>query len=169
MLAAEIMKVKIVNSSIKGYHIYHVRPHLDIAMDVRPEPENQYDPNAHCVWMPNQENIPKNLLKEVTRPEKESQKKQTAGKIAGKLVGRVPASLGSIFNCVSDAVLSIKCIATVEPEVSKQPVASTKYRYNPWGFSKRGGGATGKVDYVKEQFNQFFANFKGTETLSIED
>ena len=40
------MKILIENSHIKGYHIYRVRPHKDIIMQVQNEEDNSYDPNS---------------------------------------------------------------------------------------------------------------------------
>ena len=70
--------------------------------------ENQYDPNAHTVWMPQLETIPVSLRTEVTRPEKKGSSKQTVQDTAGKMVGRVPANLGKLFKDYGRSIISIK-------------------------------------------------------------
>ena len=47
--------------SIKGYHIFRVRPHTDIEMNVVPEPTNPYDHNAMKVMLPALMEIPVHL------------------------------------------------------------------------------------------------------------
>ena len=61
------MKVKIINSTIQGYHVYKVRPYQEIPMDVKVE-DNQFDNNAMGVWMPPLSEIPVSYYEVVTRP-----------------------------------------------------------------------------------------------------
>ena len=91
------MKIKIENCFIKGYHIYHIRPHPDVAMDVRHEEDNCYDPDAHSVFMPDLEKIPTSLHCAVTAPAKKGRPEQTVQQIAGEMVGRIPANLGKML------------------------------------------------------------------------
>ena len=78
------MKVKIENCFIKGYHIYHIRPHPDVAMDVRHDEEgNCYDPDAHSVFMPDLEKIPTSLHCVVAAPAKKSRPEQTVFFLGG--------------------------------------------------------------------------------------
>ena len=51
--------------SIKGYHIFKVRPHQRIPLLVLPETGNQYDKDAMKVVMPDY--VPKDMLELVTR------------------------------------------------------------------------------------------------------
>ena len=46
------MKVNIIDSAIKGYHVYKIRPHLEIPMIVKPDVTNDVDEYALGVWMP---------------------------------------------------------------------------------------------------------------------
>ena len=47
--------------SIKGYHIFRVRPHPDIELKVVPEPNNPYDHNAMKVKLPSLVETPAHL------------------------------------------------------------------------------------------------------------
>ena len=49
--SGNIRRIKI-EWSIKGFHIFRVRPHPDILLKVVPEPSNRYDPNAMKVILP---------------------------------------------------------------------------------------------------------------------
>ena len=95
-----------IDSTIKGYHVFHVRPHVDIEMILVPEPRNRFDPNAFGVWMPNLSDIPGHLRDTETR------EGQTVRQIAGTQVGRVPANLCRVFRELLDQGLLanvIKC------------------------------------------------------------
>ena len=65
------MKLKLSNSYIKGYHIYHVRPHADISMEVERDFDNEYDEFAMKVSMPDATKVKAGLLDAITRPEKQ--------------------------------------------------------------------------------------------------
>ena len=65
------MKLKLSNSYIKGYHIYHVRPHADISMEVESDFDNEYDEFAMKVSMPDATKVKAGLLDAITRPEKQ--------------------------------------------------------------------------------------------------
>ena len=62
------MKLKLSNSYIKGYHIYHVRPHADISMEVERDFDNEYDEFAMKVSMPDVTKVKAGLLDAITRP-----------------------------------------------------------------------------------------------------
>ena len=47
--------------SIKGYHIFRVRPHPDIELKVVPDPTNPYDFNAMKVMLPGLTETPAHL------------------------------------------------------------------------------------------------------------
>ena len=56
-----VMPVKIV-WSVKGYHVFHLRPHEDVPMLVEVEENNPYDPNAMKVIVPALELMPYNSI-----------------------------------------------------------------------------------------------------------
>ena len=91
------MKVKIENTFIKGYHVYRVRPHAEIAMIVKPEEVNDLDDNAMGIWMPPLTDIPVSYHYSITRPAKNYAAAQRVIDIAGMFVGRVPANFGKVF------------------------------------------------------------------------
>ena len=64
------MKLKLSNSYIKGYHIYHIRPRADISMEVERDFDNEYDEFAMKVSMPDATKVKAGLLDAITRPEK---------------------------------------------------------------------------------------------------
>ena len=41
-----------IDWSIKGYHVFNIRPHPDIELIIEPEPNNPYDPYAMKVMLP---------------------------------------------------------------------------------------------------------------------
>ena len=97
-----------IDWAIRGYHAYRIRPHVQIRMNVVPEPTNQFDPDAFKVMMPDLNNIPVHLRNEETRS------KQCVWQIAGKIVGRVPTGLCSCFRRLVDEnycnVQDITCV-----------------------------------------------------------
>lgn len=70
--------------SIKGYHYFQVRPHVDIIMKVEPEPNNPRDPFAMKVVMPALYDIPAEYHDNSTRDATSSRPRQTVRQIAGK-------------------------------------------------------------------------------------
>ena len=102
------MMLRVINSAIKGYHIYHVRPHRGISMVVRKEHTNSYDENAMIVEIPKKEDLPVSFLEEISRPAKGTKNCVKVKDIAGKLVGRVPANLGRIFRTLDKHIIKIK-------------------------------------------------------------
>ena len=85
------------NSCIKGYHIFRIKPHLEIKMLVQNEDCNKYDPFAMLIRMPELVNIPIKLHNDITRDVKSGKIAQTVKSIANKVVRRVPANLGKLF------------------------------------------------------------------------
>ena len=70
--------------------------------------------------------------------------------------------------------------STGDPRISTNPPAEHKFIRNPKGYDKRGGGAVipctlelsvkpGEVENVKKKLFEFFKDYKGTETLVIDD
>ena len=70
--------------SIKGYHVFHLRPHQDIPLRVEPELNNAYDHNAKKVMMPDLQDIPNNLHCTITRAADARFPVQRVHHIAGK-------------------------------------------------------------------------------------
>ena len=56
-MAGKCKIITIINSSIKGYHVFKVTPHPAIKMFVTKEKDNKYDPHAMLVVMPDKEKI----------------------------------------------------------------------------------------------------------------
>ena len=89
------MKLILKNSAIKGYHIFKITPLIEMTMIVEREEENEFDPYAMVIKIPEIDHIPLEDRNKITR-EKEPQ--QRLKDIAGKVVGRVPANLGKLFS-----------------------------------------------------------------------
>lgn len=138
--------IKIIDSNIKGYHIYHIRPCTKVVMHVEPEFGNSYDPNAMLVKIPE--------LKELlTMTEEETMKSK-----AGKIVGRVPANLGQLFRHLlsNGKVKNIECWATDEPTISKVPRASQSFKRNFKGLNRRGGGAVIPCQFILKCYDSSY-------------
>ena len=89
------MSVKIINSTIKEYHVYHIGPTKSIKMQVEKEQDNEFYQYAMVVKMPEANQMSNDILQEISRPAKKNTLNNVLVKdIAGKLVGRVPANLG---------------------------------------------------------------------------
>lgn len=70
--------------SIKGYHYFQVRPHVDIIMKVEPEHNNPRDPFALKVVMPALNDIQAEYHDNSTRDATSSRPRQTVRQIAGE-------------------------------------------------------------------------------------
>ena len=91
----KMMSVKIINSTIKGYHVYHIRPTKSIKMQVKKEQDNIFDQYAMVVKIPESNQMSNDILQEISRPAKKNTLNNVLVKdIAGKLVGRVLTNLG---------------------------------------------------------------------------
>ena len=77
-------------SEVKGYHIFKIRPLVDVAMLVLPEPHNMYDSNAMLVKMPG--------FQELSHHGAVAEDK--VKEVADKVVGRVPANLCGVMTGV---------------------------------------------------------------------
>ncbi|XP_063406139.1 uncharacterized protein LOC134690097 [Mytilus trossulus] len=53
--------------SIKGYHVFRLRPHVEIPLNVELEVNNPYDPHAMKVSVPTLQHIPQHLHDSVTK------------------------------------------------------------------------------------------------------
>ena len=90
-------EITISQRHIKGY-IFKITPYKEIELQVLNEVNNKKDPNTMLVKMLGLEEIPANLLDDITRPKKKSnEKNQTVKEIAEKDVGRVPVNLCGVF------------------------------------------------------------------------
>ena len=89
------MKLILKNSAIKGSHIFKITPLIEMTMIVEREEENEFDPYAMVVKIPEMDHIPLEDRNKITR-EKEPQERLK--NIAGKVVGRVPANIFDAFS-----------------------------------------------------------------------
>ena len=130
--------------TIKGYHAFHVRPHVDIGMVLVPQPRNRFDPNAFGVWVPHLSGIPEHLRDIETR------EGQTVRMIAGKQVGRVPANLCRAFRELVDRGLlanDLKCTYDGTVHVSQRVLVHQSFQRQ--AFRDRvGGGAELDCKYL---------------------
>ena len=91
----KIMRVKIINSTFKEYHLYHIRRTKSIKMQVEKEQGDEFDQYAMVVKIPEANQMSNDILQEISRPAKKNTLNNVLVKdIAGKRVGRVPANLG---------------------------------------------------------------------------
>ena len=91
----KMMSVKIINSTIKGHYVYHIRPTKSIKMQVKKEQDNIFDQYAMVVKIAESNQMSNDILQEISRPAKKNTLNNVLVKdIAGKLVGRVLANLG---------------------------------------------------------------------------
>ena len=175
----------IVNSNIKAYHIFKIRPHPKIEMLIEKEINNPRDPHAMIIKMPPLNKIPNNFHDDVTKEKKGKEKQQTVKDIAGETVGRVPANICKIFEKLLDNgdVAKISCIAVSDPELSTIPPSRQSFKRKLNDHDRRGGGAVvpcsfklichdntyQKVkQYLKKELNEL--SFQGKETvLEVEE
>ena len=99
------MKLILKNRAIKGYHIFKITQLIEMTMIVEREEENEFDPYAMVIKIPEIDHIPLEDRNKITR-EKEPQ--QRLKDIAGKVVGRVPANISKLFSLMdlSAAIIS---------------------------------------------------------------
>lgn len=88
-------KIKI-EWSIKGYHLFHIRPHTEIELKVEPEENNRFDRHAMKVTMPSIQEIPSALIGEELQHTRDG-RVLTVRDIAGRQIGSVPANLCRAF------------------------------------------------------------------------
>ena len=111
--------LQVTNSSIKGYHVFKIKPHWAIKMLVVPENDNKYDGNAMIIKMPMLNDIDEGFRDEITG----NGEGQRVSDIAGKIVGRVPANLSYMFRkLLKDfKVKNIECVCEGNPKHSCTP------------------------------------------------
>ena len=135
------MNLYIINSTIKGYHIFQQIPHEKIEMLVKEENDNKRDPHAMIIVMPSLMEIPEKYHEDVTRTAKQrGREKETVaditgeiiGRITGKIIGRVPANIGKLFRTLlsSKDIDHITCQSTQSPTNSKIPSSQQSYQRN---------------------------------------
>ncbi|XP_070549244.1 uncharacterized protein [Ptychodera flava] len=141
-MAETIERITIkVQSTISGYHYFHIRPHVDIQLVVAKEPNNKKDPKAMSVLMPTLDDIPGYLHETITREADKRNPKQIIKDIAGKQVGRVPANLCGAFRRVLDeGEANISCHYLGITQRSQAPPAHQSYQRGK-RFDRQGGGA----------------------------
>ena len=133
----------IINSNIKGYYVFKIRPHQSVKMLVEKEHNNEYDPHAMVVKMPELKEIHSSIHEDVTKEAKGKEPQQTVKDIAGKTVGRVPANLCKLFEkLLKDGyVTNITCSSQNDPERSKIPPPEQSFKRKKNDHDRRGGGA----------------------------
>ena len=97
-----------VDWSVKGYHVFQIRPPSGVNLIVSKESGNLYDPNAMTVTMPSLQDIPHQLHNMITRERRGSKAQQTVAGNASKMVGRVPTNLCRTFRLLIDTGLTQK-------------------------------------------------------------
>ena len=137
--------------SIKGYHVFKIRPHSKIPLLVLPEDCNEFDKNAMKVVMPEQ--VPDEMLEVVTREGDARRAPQKVKNILGRQVGRVSANLCRVFRGTleKDMVLyTIMCHYGGHVGHSKFPHVHTAFKRARTRFSRDlgEGGAELKCAYL---------------------
>jgi hypothetical protein len=87
-------KIVIENAVIKGYHVFQIRPPLNLSLPVTKEYGNKHDPSACLVWVPELHFIPEAVWYTVT----DAKRGETVQTIAGLPIGRVPWGLSKCFS-----------------------------------------------------------------------
>ena len=121
--------ITVINSNIKAYHIFKVKPHPDIGMNVEKDVLNGYDPNAMIIKMPRIEEISLELHDSVTKEAKNGIGQQTVTDIAGCTVGRVPANVWKLFHDMlsEGEVKEIMCWPMEKPTLSTVPASHQSF------------------------------------------
>jgi hypothetical protein len=131
-----------VTWSIKGYHYYHTRPHVNVRLLLEAEPHNAYDRSAIAVYVPPLDQIPaeqQGLITDGWPPYRVRQQ-------AGKQVGHVPANLCQFFSKLQErnicTIDSIKCMFTGVVGPTNHPNPRQRFHRNhPYRRDTVGGGA----------------------------
>ena len=89
--------IRITNSTIKGYHVFKRRAHVDIPMNVEIELCNKHNINALVVKMPAKEEVREDFSNVVLRKRRGNKKEQKVSDNLNEIVGRVPATLCVVF------------------------------------------------------------------------
>ena len=136
-----------VEWAIKGYSHFGVIPSTLIPMDLIPEENNSYDPNAVIVKMPPLGQIAQTCYSLMNKEEE-----QRIKSLAGNVVGRVPANLCGAFRKImeTDYLLEdIRCEYNGIVSDSVNPPKYQKFKRNPFGgLDTPGGGVDLKCTYV---------------------
>lgn len=113
-------EVTISQTTIKGYHIFKIKPSQGVMMVVERDRENRYDRWALNV------------------------------KLDDKMVGRVPANMCRIFSELLDgrSIEKICCFADGAPMLSKTVDPQTSFRSYKSRKDREGGGAVIPCKYV---------------------
>ena len=132
----------IVNSNIKGYHTFKIRPHPQIEMITEEEIGNPRDPHAVVIKMPSLNEISEKFHEGITKKKRGKEKQQTVKDIAGAVIGIVLANICKLFEkLITDGdVTSIACIAVIDPEQSKIPPSRQSFKNKLNEYDRRGGG-----------------------------
>lgn len=133
--------------AIKGYSYFRVEPSIFMPMDLIPEEDNSYDPNAVKVQMPSLEQMPQTCFDQMTKDEE-----QRVKSLARNVVGRVPANLCGAFRKIMEKDLlleDIRCEYNGIMSDSVNPPKYQKFKRNLFGgLDTPGGGVDLKCTYV---------------------
>eukprot|EP00794_Sanderia_malayensis_P000929 gene929-236_t len=127
-----------INWSIKGYHMFKIKPPQNIPLTVMREDHNSYDLNAIKVM------VPMNL--------EDKYKSKEAEGILGRQIGRVPANLCKVFRKIlsEDTLIEpIKCFGRNARHAADIHVHQKfKRSRSKFGRDVPGGGAENSCLYV---------------------
>ncbi|XP_070541430.1 uncharacterized protein [Ptychodera flava] len=131
-----------IESVVKGYHHFRIRPHTDIPLKLVAEENNEHDIHAVGVWMPHLCDIPQQFHNDITRKERGKQPAQKVLDIAGRQVGRVPANLCRMFRELLDngTASKIMCHYTDDVGLSVKPSHHEKFQKGTKRLQDRPGG-----------------------------
>ena len=165
-------ELMIVNSNIKGYHIFKIIPHPQIEMITEKQIGNPRDPHTMVLKLPGLNEIPENFYEDIIKEKRGKEKQQTVKYTTGAIIGRVPANICKLFEKL------ITDVAVSDPEQNKIPPLRQSFKKKLNEYGRRGGGAAVpckfklachdssylKVkDYLQKELSQL--NFQGKETF----
>ena len=140
------IKVK-VEWAIKVFSHFGFTPSTLILMDLVPEENNSFDPNAVVVRMPSLEQIDQTSFNLMTKEEEQRVKNS-----AGNVIGRVPANLCRAFREIMEKdwlLEDIKCQYNGIVRDSVNPPKYQKFERNlSGGLDTPGGGVDLESTYV---------------------
>ena len=153
-IAQSLNRMKIIrvsNSSIKGYHFFKRRPHLEVKLLVKTDIHNTYDENAMVVMMPALDAIPSTLHEVILKEARGKEKCQKVKDNANKIIGRVPANVCKLFAELlkQRMIQEVHCFATSIPTLSRSVDPKTSFKRRPnSGKDREGGGAVIPCEYI---------------------
>ncbi|VDI56325.1 Hypothetical predicted protein [Mytilus galloprovincialis] len=145
MQAADDEHLVKISRSIKGYHAFHIRPPINIDLNIEIENNNRYDENAVLVKIPDLVDLPEHVLDQL--PEGSNQR--PLRQLAGRPVGRVPANVCKAFKQLLQTQMAKKviCRYTGMAAPSRNPPSHQRFHRTNRIFDIPGGGAELSCDY----------------------